>query len=133
VDNRPDGIATLDPKPETLKEISGLVLINLQGINELGYNNEQQIDSISSSGISVSSSCLIQVPKKVFSEGGMLVRYHTHPMCDPLHLHSKDIKSFKEIVMGIKDLKAEDCFDVVYVSKTKKFYWYALKQRGELT
>ena len=126
IDNRPDALSILEPKPETLKKLFGHIAITTQGVIELNYINVRYSDLMSpkteSAGI-----INIFLPDD-FKEGDKLIRYCTHLICDPIN--SNEVKSFKELSLSSQTLKPEDFYYVTYVPKMDRFYWFTAKKLG---
>lgn len=122
VDFRPDGYMRIQPIPQSLKELSGIIVLSNGNINEVSYNPEQyqthagQVYTRHKTSIDDN-----------FQSDDKFVIWHTHPSCLPTG--SGDIKAFKEIADLFETLKPENCFDVRYIPKMDKFYWFTLQRK----
>lgn len=122
VDYRPDGYMRTQPIPETLKELSGIIKFSEGNIDEVAYNSEQYLNSTGQ----VYSRHKASVEDN-FQPHDKLVIWHTHLSCVPTG--SGDVKTFKEVAGLFETLKPESCFDVRYIPKMDKFYWFTLQRK----
>jgi hypothetical protein len=122
VDPRQDGFMEEVPMPETIKELSGTLCVNDIGLNELHYNNAQLVNK---NGC-VYTQLLLHLPY-LFSDDDRLVIWHTHPSCSPHN--PTDVNAFKEISILNNPKNPENCFDVRYIPKMQKFYWFTLDKK----
>lgn len=125
IDYRPDGYMRILPIPKTLKELSGIMVASNGNIEELAYNSEQYLTPHNH----VYSRHKASIDDN-FQPGDKLVIWHTHPSCSPTGII--DVKTFKEISSLFETLKPENCFDVRYIPKMDKFYWFNLKRKSWL-
>lgn len=122
IDYRPDGYMKALPIPQTLKELSGIITIKNEQLIEESYNSEQYITSQGRVYTKLKGSI-----DDSFQEDDKLVMWHTHPSCTPTG--SEDVKAFVETANMFKTLQPKNFYDVRYIPKIDKFYWFNLKKK----
>lgn len=122
IDYRLDGYMRALPLAPTLKELSGIVTVRNGQLKEETYNSQQYITNEGNVYTKMNVSI-----EDDFQKSDKFVMWHTHPSCTPTG--SEDIKAFIETASMFKTLKPQDFYDVRYIPKMDKFYWFNLKKK----
>jgi hypothetical protein len=123
IDYRPDGYMNVSPIPSTLRELAGIYHVTDKKVNEISYHNPPLSEQSKHPQARLKASI-----EDSFESSDRLVIWHTHPSCVPTGY--EDVKVFKEISELFETLKPEQCFDVRYIPKKDKFYWFGLKKKS---
>lgn len=129
LDSRPDLLWNRPLMPETLRELSGVLSVTSQGINELFYNNTPYPYSLNGEKELCHSTINCQIDDD-FQRGDKLVFYHTHPLSRVVG--ETDVRGYKDICLLPKTLRAKYIYHVIHIPKIDTSYWLSAKKASLL-